>query len=132
MSIDERRFRHSDQSVEAQDVDEIADRVDAIANSLPQKRQVRRTVGRDRLAWRVAAGGLSLHYGQRQRVLLRVVADVNWPRMFRIHFADGEISDLANLSRIKDAASVVALRELNSEAEATALGSPPVRQMVRG
>ena len=54
--------------------------------------------------------------------------DVTWPGMFRICFAGGQISDMANLSRIKDAALVIALRELNSEAEEKALGSPPVRQ----
>ena len=51
--------------------------------------------------------------------------------MFRIRFAGGQISDMANLSRIKDAALVIALRELNSEAEEKALGSPPVRQNTR-
>ena len=46
--------------------------------------------------------------------------------MFRIRFAGGQISDMANLSRIKDAALVIALRELNSEAEEKAPGSPLV------
>jgi hypothetical protein len=51
--------------------------------------------------------------------------------MFRIRFAGGQISDMANFDRIKDAALVIALGELNSEAEERALRSPPVRQNAR-
>jgi hypothetical protein len=30
--------------------------------------------------------------------------DANWPGMWRVHSADGQVSDMANLTRAKDAA----------------------------
>jgi hypothetical protein len=35
---------------------------------------------------------------------IRVVSDEKWPLMWRIHWADGEVSDMVNLTRAKDAA----------------------------
>ena len=39
--------------------------------------------------------------------------DANWPGMWRVRFG-GMLSDMANLSRAKDAAISIALRELNA------------------
>ena len=33
----------------------------------------------------------------------RIVPDVKWPGMYRIHLPEGSLSDMANLTRIKDA-----------------------------
>jgi hypothetical protein len=33
----------------------------------------------------------------------RIVADVKWPGLYRLRFPDGSLSDMANLTRVKDA-----------------------------
>lgn len=91
--------------------------------------QARRIVGRDRLLWRAAAGGLKLHYGRSRQAIVRVVADATWPGLYRIQFSDGTLSDAVNLTRVKDAALASALRTLNSKAQETAAAGPPVRQI---
>jgi hypothetical protein len=42
-----------------------------------------------------------------------VEADAKWPGMWRVRFG-GKLSDMANLSRAKDAAMSLVLRELNT------------------
>jgi hypothetical protein len=51
-----------------------------------------------------------LHYGSNRRPLATVVPDAQWPGMFRIAWPDGQLSDMANLSRTKDAAMAIAER----------------------
>jgi hypothetical protein len=46
----------------------------------------------------------SLHYGNGSRSLARIIPDDRWPGMWRIHWPDDRISDMANLTRAKDAA----------------------------
>ena len=43
-----------------------------------------------------------------------IEADANWPGMWRVRFGGG-LSDMANLSRAKDAAASMVLRELNAD-----------------
>jgi hypothetical protein len=45
------------------------------------------------------------------RILAIVVPDDKWPNMYRVRIG-GDISDMANLSRAKDAAISLALAEL--------------------
>jgi hypothetical protein len=45
-----------------------------------------------------------------------VEADAKWPGMWRVRF-DGKLSDMANLSRAKDAAISLVLGELNKPTE---------------
>jgi hypothetical protein len=45
-----------------------------------------------------------------------VEADTNWPGMWRVRFGD-KLSDMANLSRAKDAAISLVLSELNKTTE---------------
>jgi hypothetical protein len=45
-----------------------------------------------------------------------VEADADWPGMWRVRFS-GKLSDMANLSRAKDAAISLVLGELNKPAE---------------
>jgi hypothetical protein len=45
-----------------------------------------------------------------------VEADTNWPGMWRVRFG-GRLSDMANLSRVKDAAISLVLGELNKPTE---------------
>jgi hypothetical protein len=52
----------------------------------------------------------ALHYGQARTPLVRVVSDAIHPGMWRMVWPDGRLSDLANLSRIKDAAAVICER----------------------
>ena len=46
----------------------------------------------------------ALHYGSARTPIALVVPDSVYPGMYRIKWPDGVISDLANLSRAKDAA----------------------------
>ena len=52
----------------------------------------------------------SLHYGNAQHPLARIVPDNCWPSMWRIVWPDGQMSDMLNLSRAKDAAAAIAER----------------------
>jgi hypothetical protein len=94
--------------------------------------QAHRIVGRDRLSWRPDANGLVLYYGRARRALVRIVPDATWAGMFRARLPDGQISDMANLPRIKDAAFAIALRYLNSDPQETARKGTPVRQTLAG
>jgi hypothetical protein len=48
--------------------------------------------------------------------MARVEADAKWPGMWRVGFG-GKLSDMANLSRAKDAAISLVLGELNKPTE---------------
>ena len=50
-----------------------------------------------------------LHYGGAKHPLAEVVPDANWPGMWRVRY-DGNLSDMANLSRARDAAVAIAER----------------------
>ena len=60
---------------------------------------------------------LSGRYGAslraRGRVVATVVPDADWPGMWRARLSDGRVSDMANLTRAKDAAISLALAVLN-------------------
>jgi hypothetical protein len=51
-----------------------------------------------------------LHYGGSRKPIFRVVADAICPGMWRVVLLDGSLSDMANLTRAKDAAFVMADR----------------------
>jgi hypothetical protein len=51
--------------------------------------------------------------------------------MWRIRFPDGRLSDMANLTRAKDAAVACALRSLNSQAQETLTEATYVRNKRR-
>jgi hypothetical protein len=112
-----------------------ADQTKSTANPIPPLGQAHRKhgviVGRDRLIWRSDAGGFALYYGHSRRAGAYVVPDATWPCMFRVRTADGRESDMANLSRTKEAALAAALRVINSNAQETAIGGSPVRQIER-
>jgi hypothetical protein len=86
-------------------------------------------IGNGNLIWRKSDRGLSLHVGRRGSFLLRVIPDKTYPAMWRIEFPDGRLSDLGNLSRIKDAACGIAVMMLNQQKEGAreAQGDSPVR-----
>jgi hypothetical protein len=50
-----------------------------------------------------------LRYGN--TVLAAIIPDSQWPGMYRIHWRDGSVGDLGNLTRTRDAAFVVAARD---------------------
>jgi hypothetical protein len=52
----------------------------------------------------------SLTYGDTRAPLALVVPDARWPRMYRVHWPDGRVSDLANLARCRDAATTLCER----------------------
>jgi hypothetical protein len=66
-------------------------------------------IGRDRLTWR----GYALYPGETP--LICVVPDGDYPNMWRVKHPDGRLSDMANLSRAKDAAMALAQGELNQK-----------------
>ena len=49
-----------------------------------------------------------LHYASAKHPLAEIVPDANWPGMWRVRWPDGSLSDMANLTRAKDAAFVIA------------------------
>ena len=74
--------------------------------------------GRNDLVW----DGLKLKLGA--RVTATIEPDANWPGMWRVRFG-GMLSDMANLSRAKDAAISIVLRALNANSKYAA--SPVVK-----
>jgi len=50
-----------------------------------------------------------LYYGNRK--LAQVVQDAHWPGMWRVKLPRGELSDLVNLTRAKDAAQLLARQQ---------------------
>jgi hypothetical protein len=56
----------------------------------------------------------ALFYGSTQRPLATVVPDSQWSDMWRIAWPDGRLSDMANLTRAKDAAEVTCATGRNS------------------
>jgi hypothetical protein len=55
-----------------------------------------------------------LHYGKSRKVLAEVIPDDEHAGMWRIRWPDGQLSDMVNLARAKDAARVLAMRNVNS------------------
>jgi len=47
-------------------------------------------------------------------LLAAVEPDSEWPGMWRVRLPDGDLSDMANRTRAKDAAQLLALATLNS------------------
>src|SRR6516165_9128844 len=67
--------------------------------------------GRNELVW----DGLQLRLGSKDGcVMATIEADANWPGMWRVRFG-GKLSDMANISRAKDAAASMVLGELNAD-----------------
>ena len=88
------------------------------------------------LKWQRDGGNWLLLFNRRR--VGRVVPDSRYPKMYRSVRADGRLSDMANLSRAKDAALGAAIRDLawdtaNSPRKAQQIGgvfsapSPPMR-----
>src|SRR6516164_6596919 len=74
----------------------------------------RHCFGRNELVW----DGLQLRLRRAGGpVMATVEEDANWPGMWRVRFG-GKLSDMANLSRAKDAAIFLALSKLNGGSHA--------------
>ena len=58
----------------------------------------------------VNAQASSLYYGNSRTPVAHAAPDAVWPGLWRIHWPDGQISDLTNLTRAKDAAEVISER----------------------
>jgi hypothetical protein len=91
-------------------------------------KKARPIVGRDRLTWRLNGHRLCLFHGASRRPLVSIKPDSKYPSLFRIRYPNGELSEMVNLSRAKEAASAFALRSLNSEAQNRRPEGSPVRQ----
>ena len=57
---------------------------------------------------------MALHYGTSKTPLAWIVPDAKYYKMWRIQWPDGSLSDMVNLSRAKDAAMVLAMRQVPS------------------
>lgn len=66
-------------------------------------------IDRQALHW----DGLQLHY--RHRAVVTLVADEDWPELYRVHLPDGRITDMVNLTRAKDAAVALAMHALDGQ-----------------
>jgi hypothetical protein len=98
----------------------------------PTAEKSKTIVGRDRLSWRRANGRLFLFCGNNDDHLAIVEPDSKYPGvMWRIRFPDGRLSDMANLTRAKDAAVTCALRSLNSRMQETPSEAAYVRNKRR-
>jgi hypothetical protein len=53
---------------------------------------------------------LGLYYGRSRAPLVLAVPDLSYPGLWRMAWPNGELSDIANLSRIKDAAVAICER----------------------
>ncbi len=60
--------------------------------------------------FRPASKTYRLLYGRARRPLATVVPDTRWPDMWRIALPDGQLSDMVNLTRAKEAAVAIAER----------------------
>jgi hypothetical protein len=58
----------------------------------------------------MTATALALCYGSTRTPLVCIVPDARYPGMWRMAWPDGRLSDMANLSRIKDAAIAICER----------------------
>ena len=50
------------------------------------------------------------------RLLATIVADPDWNGMWRVRMPNGDVSDIVNLTRARDAAQSIALASLNAQA----------------
>ena len=84
----------------------------------------------NQLTWRTIENGFALHRWQTKTPLLHVVPDTVYPGMWRIiRSPDGRLTDMANLTRAKDAAVFIALEILNAgkRGRQSPLEAAPVR-----
>lgn len=49
---------------------------------------------------------------------VKIIPDATWPKMYRVEYPPGTISDMTNLSRAKDAAVSIVSHHLNRDARA--------------
>jgi hypothetical protein len=61
-----------------------------------------------------------------------VEPDTVHPGLFRVRCSDGNVSDIVNLTRAKDAALAIVLRSLNSGAQDSPPGGLRARQKLAG
>jgi hypothetical protein len=62
------------------------------------------------------------------RLLATIEPDSKYVGMFRVRMKDGQLSDMVNLSRAKDAARSLAMAALNLDARQTPMVAPSIRQ----
>jgi len=84
-----------------------------------------------------ACPAFALRYGHARTPLALVLPNHDWPGMWRIAWPDGQLSDLVNLPRAKDAAEAISergppirdRRRFNWHRLDSPSGAAPVRQM---
>jgi hypothetical protein len=68
-----------------------------------------------KLSWRFEGGKHVLYRQGSKTPVLSVVADQIYPGMWRILDRDGNLSDLGNITRIKDAAVAIAMADYDNQ-----------------
>jgi hypothetical protein len=81
--------------------------------------QHRPIIRRDQLRWRSENGCICLYHQSDVKPLVVIEPDPKYPGLFRIRYPNGDLSDVVNLSRVKDGAMTFALRSLNRAQSAT-------------
>jgi hypothetical protein len=79
--------------------------------------------------WGECLDGWALHAIGHRSAIVHVVPDGVWPGMWRIRHPDGRLSDMANLTWVKDGAIAMAMRLLDPRrrTEQRLPGGPPMR-----
>ena len=57
--------------------------------------------------------GTRLYFNE--KIIARIIADETCPKMWRVVRPDGSLSDMANITRARDAALAQGLRDLNAK-----------------
>jgi hypothetical protein len=85
--------------------------------------------GRKDFTWHEHPDGWALHAVGHQSAIVHIVPDGTWPGMWRIRHPDGQLSDMANLTRARDGAIAVAMRLLDprKRGEQRAPAASPIR-----
>lgn len=68
--------------------------------------------------WSGYMRALSMHIGTNPAPVAHVVPDDKWPNMWRVLWPDGKTSDMVNLTRAKDAATLIAAQTLSTPTKA--------------
>lgn len=82
-----------------------------------------RVYANEDLEWR--GNRLTARDGGRRAPSVEIVADTDWPRMYRIKLPDGSLTDMLNRARARDAARSILLAILNGQE--TRSEAPPMR-----
>lgn len=80
---------------------------------MPEQSASGHIYSRKDFTWRDSPGGWALHATGHQNAIVHIVPDATYPGMWRIRHPDGQLFDMANLTRARDGALAAAMRLLD-------------------